>query len=352
MRLVRLVRKARSSFLALAGVAAISALGPFAGTAQATGGAAADEKTSGAYKSLPHGTEKTKTRTIGIDGVGWTTTAPAGWSVDDSKTPSGDESERRGWSFATDEPGTTRTTPGRDREGNIRARTAHPVSDAGAGRELPSSTARFDSTLISPTYRLHGATKATLRFATDYAGDGPQTGDVHICFDGGEPIPIKSYRANTTTSETLDVTIPTGARTAQVRFRYTGAHHAFWTVERVSFTPTNPIPGLTVTAMTGTSSELGRPDGEGPWWATGTAHVSGTDGKPVPGAWVTAEIRADGQALRHFGLTRRDGSVDFGVPVLWSNDAVVRVTAVRHLTLPYHEDPATSREVRIVRPTT
>ncbi|MET7298377.1 hypothetical protein [Embleya sp. NPDC005575] len=105
-----------------------------------------------------------------------------------------------------------------------------------------------------------------------------------------------------------------------------------------------------MTSVTGKASELGRPDGQGPWWATATAEVTGTSGNPVAGAWVTAEVRSDGHTLKHFGLTRRDGTVDFGIPVLWSNDATVTVTTVRHLELPYYPNLSTAHEVRIQRP--
>lgn len=111
-----------------------------------------------------------------------------------------------------------------------------------------------------------------------------------------------------------------------------------------------PRPGLAVTSVTGRASELGRPDGQGPWWATATAEVTGTSGDPVAGAWVTAEVRSDGNTMKHFGLTRRDGTVDFGVSVSWSNDATVTVTTVRHLELPYYPDLSTAHEVRIQRP--
>ncbi|MFF7248412.1 hypothetical protein ACFZBU_31375 [Embleya sp. NPDC008237] len=115
-------------------------------------------------------------------------------------------------------------------------------------------------------------------------------------------------------------------------------------------TPAHPGPGLAVTSVTGKASELGRPDGQGPWWATATAEITTTSGNPVAGAWVTAEVRSDGHTLKHFGLTRRDGTVDFGIPVLWSNDATVTVTTVRHLELPYHPALSTAHEVRIKRP--
>lgn len=40
---------------------------------------------------------------LGKELLGWTTTAPNGWSIDNSKMPAGGVTEWRGWSFATDE---------------------------------------------------------------------------------------------------------------------------------------------------------------------------------------------------------------------------------------------------------
>ena len=286
---------------------------------------------------------------IPADVSGWTNTAPTGWSIDNSKMPTGGVTEWRGWSFATDEF-FTRAEAGQGRETNVRARNVFAVADSDEWDDKAHGAGQFDSTLVSPTYPLRGATTATLGFATAYVIDGPQTGDVYVSFDGGTPRLVKSYRANTNTFERLSVAVPAGARTAQVRFHYTGTNSAFWTVDQVSFTADDDRPGVTVTGVTGKASELGRPDGKGPRWAFATATITDTAGKPVAGAWITAEVRSDGHTLRHFGLSRRDGTVTFGVPVLWSKDAVVKVTNVRHLELPYYDDLSGPREISLTRP--
>ncbi|PBC70729.1 type I phosphodiesterase/nucleotide pyrophosphatase [Streptomyces sp. TLI_235] len=165
---------------------------------------------------------------------GWTHTPPAGWSIDNSAMPTGGVTEWRGWAFATDEFWTAAQL-GQARETNVRARDVFAVADSDEWDDKSHGAGQFDSTLISPRHRLNGATTATVRFATDYRIDGPQTGDVFISFDSGTPQLLKSYRADTNTFESIPVTVPAGATTAQLRFRYTGTNSAFWTVDQVSF---------------------------------------------------------------------------------------------------------------------
>ncbi|GJF31324.1 hypothetical protein KNE206_40240 [Kitasatospora sp. NE20-6] len=166
---------------------------------------------------------------------GWTHTAPSGWSIDNSALPTGGVTEWRGWAFATDEFWTA-AQRGQARETNVRARNVFAVADSDEWDDRTHGTGQFDSTLISPAYPVAGATRATLAFATDYRVDGPQTGDVYVVFDSGTPQLIASYRADRNAFESIPVTVPAGASTARLRFRYTGTNSAFWTVDQVAFT--------------------------------------------------------------------------------------------------------------------
>ncbi|MFC8956543.1 alkaline phosphatase family protein [Streptomyces sp. NPDC057101] len=164
---------------------------------------------------------------------GWTTTAPAGWTIDNSAMPSGGVTEWRGWSFATDEFWTNAEL-GQGRETNVRARDVFAVADSDEWGDKAHGAGQFDSTLVSPAYAVTGGTTATVSYATNYKVDGPQTGDVYVSFDGGTPQLLQSYRANVNTFEKLTVAVPAGATTAQLRFRYTGTNSAFWTVDQVN----------------------------------------------------------------------------------------------------------------------
>ncbi|MFI1379398.1 alkaline phosphatase family protein [Embleya sp. NPDC020886] len=167
---------------------------------------------------------------------GFTHTAPQGWSIDNSAMPAGGVTEWRGWSFATDEFFTRTEGGGQAREGNVRSRNVFAVADSDEWDDKAHAAGQFDSTLVSPAYPVEGRTKAELSYVSDYQVDGPQTGDVYVSWDGGTPKPIKSYRTNVNQVERLTLDVPAGAKTAQIRFRYTGTNSRFWAVDQVSFT--------------------------------------------------------------------------------------------------------------------
>lgn len=169
----------------------------------------------------------------GADVLGWTRSAPEGWSIDNSRMPAGGVKEWSGWSFATDEFWTN-VELGQRRETSVRARDVFAVADSDEWDDKSHSSGAFDSTLVSPAYPLTGASTATLSYATNYFIDGPQSAEVLVSFDGGEPRSLKAYSANTNTNEALSFDVPAGARTAQFRFHYTGTNSAFWVVDRVA----------------------------------------------------------------------------------------------------------------------
>ena len=168
--------------------------------------------------------------------LGWTHSTPSGWRIDNSAMPAGGVTEWAGWSFTTDSFFTS-AEPGQQRETNVRARDVFAVADSDEWDDRTHASGQFDSTLITPAYPLNGSTSATLSYATDYVIDGPQSAVVSVSFDGAAPVPVKSYTANTNGFESLRITVPAGARTAEVRFRYTGQNSAFWTLDQVAFTP-------------------------------------------------------------------------------------------------------------------
>lgn len=93
---------------------------------------------------------------------------------------------------------------------------------------------QFDSTLISPSFKVRSGDTATLSFASNYRIDGPQSGEVFVGFDGGIPDLLKSYDKNFNGIEDISIEVPKGAKKAKVSFRYTGTNSAFWTVDQVS----------------------------------------------------------------------------------------------------------------------
>ncbi|MFE5094694.1 alkaline phosphatase family protein [Streptomyces sp. NPDC056638] len=270
------------------------------------------------------------------DAKGWTNTAPDGWSIDNSRMPAGGVTEWRGWSFATDEFWTG-AERGQGRETNVRARNVFAVADSDEWDDKAHDAGQFDSTLVSPAYKLNGAAKATVSYATDYRVDGPQTGDVYVSYDGGAPQLVKSYRSDANTVERLELAVPAGAKSARLSFRYTGTNSAFWTVDQVAFGRPNPPSQLAVTSLGADTELLGRPGSDASWKVTANGVVKTAQGKPVKGAKVTAELTAGGRVQKLTGTTKKNGSVRFRATVPRGiAEATLTVTDVRYQHLAYH----------------
>ncbi|MFJ2893290.1 alkaline phosphatase family protein [Streptomyces sp. NPDC087218] len=285
------------------------------------------------------------------DAKGWTNTAPGGWSIDNSRMPAGGVTEWRGWAFATDEFW-TEAERGQGRETNVRARDVFAVADSDEWDDKAHGAGQFDSTLISPAYELNGAATATVSYATNYRVDGPQTGDVYVSYDGGAPQPVKSYRSDSNTVEHIGLTVPAGARTARLSFRYTGTNSAFWTVDRVALDQPAPPSQLAVASLTAGSKLLGRPGSDAPWKVTVDGVVRTAQGAPVKGAEVTAELTSGGTVRKLTGSTKKDGSVRFGATVgRGVAEASLRITEVRYRDLAYHGELDPVRGLDLTRPT-
>lgn len=285
------------------------------------------------------------------DTKGWTNTAPDGWSIDNSRMPSGGVTEWRGWSFATDEFWTN-AERGQGRETNVRARDVFAVADSDEWDDKAHGAGPFDSTLVSPAYRLNGAQRATLSYATNYRVDGPQTGDVYVSYDGAAPQLVKSYRANANTVEHLGLAVPAGAKSARLSFRYTGTNSAFWTVDQVALGQPNPPSQLSVTALDAGTKLLGRPGSDAAWKITANGVVRTAQGTPVKGATVTAELTAGGTTRKLTSTTKKDGSVRFKATVGRGTDrAALTVTDVRFQGLAYYGELDPVRTLDLTRPT-
>jgi hypothetical protein len=172
---------------------------------------------------------------VPADLLGWTHKTPEGWSIDNSAMPAGGVAEWAGWSFATDEFWTN-VDGNQGRETSVRNRNVFAVADSDEWDDKAHAPGKFDSTLVSPAYPLNGRAAATLGFASNYVVDGPQSGEVFASYDGGEPVLLKSYKINTNKLEKLALEVPAGARSVQIRFKYTGTNSAFWTVDQVALT--------------------------------------------------------------------------------------------------------------------
>ncbi|WP_454321131.1 alkaline phosphatase family protein [Streptomyces phaeoluteigriseus] len=164
--------------------------------------------------------------------LGYTHTPPTGWTVDNSAMGTGGVTEWRGWSFTTDEFW-SQSQRDQARESNIRARNVFAVADGDEWQDK-TFTGTFDSTLVSPAYAVTGGTTATLTYTTYYRQESPQKGEVLVSYDDGAPVTVRTYTADVPSrTETVTLQIPAGARTARVRFRYTGGNNWYWVIDGV-----------------------------------------------------------------------------------------------------------------------
>ncbi|MEU4420809.1 alkaline phosphatase family protein [Actinoplanes sp. NPDC024001] len=163
--------------------------------------------------------------------AGWTPAAPSGWSVDRSRMPAGGMTEWRGWSFATDEFW-SRAQSGQERENALRTRGVFAVADSDEYADKSGGTS-FDSTLVSPAYPVTAGSVARVRYVTHYRQEGSQKADVLVSFNGGADQLVKRYSADArATVESLPVTVPAGATTMTVKFRYYDANNNwYWVID-------------------------------------------------------------------------------------------------------------------------
>ncbi|WP_369144426.1 alkaline phosphatase family protein [Streptomyces sp. R44] len=164
--------------------------------------------------------------------LGFTHTAPSGWSVINNAMGTGGMTEWRGWSFATDEFW-SRTQRDQSRELNVRARGVFAVADSDEWADK-SFSGTYDSTLVTPAYSVSGASTVTLDFTTFYRQEAPQTAQILASFNGGTPTLVKSYTADVVSQpQSLTVAVPAGASSVSFRFRYTGSNNWYWTIDGV-----------------------------------------------------------------------------------------------------------------------
>nr|WP_280909686.1 alkaline phosphatase family protein [Leucobacter exalbidus] len=196
--------------------------------------------------------------------LGWTNQAPEGWSVDNSKMPTGGTPEFHGWTFMTDDF-FSNVELGQNRENNVRSRNVFAVADSDEWDDAgDKSSNKFDSTLVTPAYELNGASTVDVSFVSDYAVDGPQGATVWAYFDeesGAQRQKLIEYPADGTREnpvnkiERLAIELPRGEngqlpKTVSLQFSYAGVNSAFWAIDQVRVTqPDAPIPAeLTLSA--------------------------------------------------------------------------------------------------------
>lgn len=164
--------------------------------------------------------------------LGFTHSAPSGWSVINSAMGTGGMTEWRGWSFATDEFW-SRSQRDQSRELNVRSRGVFAVADSDEWADK-SFSGTYDSTLVTPAYAVGGKTTVTLDFTTFYRQEGSQSARILASWNGGTPVAVTSYTSDVISQpQSLSLAVPAGATSVSFRFHYTGSNNWYWVVDGV-----------------------------------------------------------------------------------------------------------------------
>lgn len=210
-----------------------------------------------------------------VDGtVGFTHTAPQGWSVENDASMEGVGVEDwRGWTFTTRDYWVDAEDQMRNRFARSQGVMAVVDSDEFADRNNAPHT--FASSLESDTVRVKGLDAVELSFDSHYRGWEGQSATVSVSFDGGEPQEVLRYDSSTVTddydgakinaNETHTVEVPAVAKNAVFSWDFEAeANSWYWAIDSVSVREALPE-------------------------ATG----------PVTSSWVVSDIQGHPQDLEH-----------------------------------------------------
>ncbi len=179
----------------------------------------------------------------------WARSFPVGWTVDNSAMPTGPaQDEWWGWvtsdvSFWTNVAGDQGRSLFTLASGNVLVADGDELDDY-----FSLANNSYDSSITTPSFDVAGADFVVISFVSHYGPEGVQTGQVFIDFDNQPEEEILRYdvqslgsfsQLNTsipTINEqvSLQVAIPQGAATAQLRFRYANAdNNWFWAIDNL-----------------------------------------------------------------------------------------------------------------------
>lgn len=168
--------------------------------------------------------------------LGFTHTPPKGWSIDNSKMPSGGTAEWVGWTFTTNEFWSS-ADKAQGRENFIRGRDVIAVADSDEWDDRPHGVGRFDSTLNTPAYKVKKSESVSLTFQNFYQQEGSQTAEVLVSWDGAPATVAAAFTENANGRAEVTVDVPEGANEVQFGFHYTGTNNWYWGIDDVQFMP-------------------------------------------------------------------------------------------------------------------
>ncbi|MFV2117504.1 phosphocholine-specific phospholipase C [Streptomyces sp. Act-28] len=177
--------------------------------------------------------------------LGWTRTAPEGWTVTNAPDMPQGTRELQGWTFVSKQ---FWFPAGQNRSHFTRALGVVAVADPDDWDDTggPSGRGRFDSTLTSPAVDIPpGTSTLHLGFDSHYRQEDPQEAEVVLEFDSGDRVRLLHYGSATsgTTDQgrdqenrlvRLSCPVPAGAGSAKVSFRlFDAGNNWYWAIDNV-----------------------------------------------------------------------------------------------------------------------
>ncbi len=176
--------------------------------------------------------------------LGWTHTPPAGWTVTNREGMAEGMPEWQGWSFTT--MPFWNSADQQDRINFTRASGVFAVADPDEwdDRNNPAAVSTFDSVLSTPIIDVRGVNTVTLRFDSHYRQEAPQVARVTASFDGGEPIEILRYDADSADdiaqqnqAIALEIPVPAGAAELVLTWDLIEAgNNWYWAIDNIHVT--------------------------------------------------------------------------------------------------------------------
>lgn len=177
--------------------------------------------------------------------LGWTRTAPEGWTVDNAPDMPQGTRELQGWTFLSKQ---FWFPAGQNRPGFERALGVVAVADPDDWDDTggPSGRGSFDSTLSGPAVPLPpGTSTLYLAFDSHYRQESPQEAEVTVEFDSGDKVRLLYYSSAASGNDNqgrhqenrlvrLSCPVPAGATSAKAAFRiFRAGNNWYWAVDNV-----------------------------------------------------------------------------------------------------------------------
>ncbi|MBM7588039.1 3',5'-cyclic AMP phosphodiesterase CpdA [Bacillus pakistanensis] len=176
--------------------------------------------------------------------LGYTHTAPNGWTVTNSTDMPIGTTEWQGWSFTTKEFWTSADGQNRGDFSLGEGVIAVADPDEWDDKNSPASKGFFDSTLTSPAISIEGKSEMFIGFASHYKQEGIQKAEVTATFNTGDEKRVLLYSNDNSSDnsgqhtlnkyETRAIQVPKGATTMQLHWRmFDAKNNWYWAIDDI-----------------------------------------------------------------------------------------------------------------------